>query len=195
MLRRLTTSLSFAIGLMVSPMAADVGDETISLHAMAEDCVVAKRDVCVVMASTQVLTSMDMMEHLYKNDAAKLARFAELFEVSSFKTLQTGRPAFRKFLAENAIWTLDFYNERFRAGFEDDYSYEKVRHNYAAFQLLRAQACDELNNAPCAESALWSLNNTQKGGHWDDVVTHFQMKEELAIQLPAKMLAEYKGRI
>ncbi len=188
--------LSLIASLMVATAAtADVQSETKEMQVMAENCLEQKREICVVMASTMVLNSFDSMNYLFANDPEGLTRMATLFEQSTFKSLQTGRPEFRKFIAENAIWTMDFYNERFRARVEDEYSYENVRHFYAAFQLMRAQACDELKNAPCAESALWHVANAQKGEHWPKVIDHFAMDEKLATDLPAKMMADYKGRI
>ncbi|GEM_PF-3544536 len=181
--------------LMVAPMAqADIAEDVKELQNMVQDCSLQKRDVCVVFGATQLMTDLASLNYLYTFDQDGLADLVASFEKSSFKVSSVGRPDFRKFLSENAIWTLDYYNERFLAEVDPDYSYETVRHFYAAYQLMRADACHDLKNAPCTESALWNVRNAQKKDRWPLIVERFAMDDGQATDLVTELFQTYKDR-
>lgn len=178
-----------------APMAhADLADDVLEVQNMVQDCALQKRDVCVVFGATQLMTDIPSLNYLYTNDKAGLDRLVSAFEKASFKVSSTGRPDFRKFLSENAIWTFDYYNERFLAEVDPDYSYEEVRHFYAAYQLMRADACHALKNAPCTESALWNVRNAQGKDRWPTIVERFAMEQAQSETLVAELFETYKGR-
>lgn len=116
------------------------------------------------------------------------------FEKASFKVSSVGRPDFCKFLSENAIWTLDYYNEHFLAEVDPDYSYEDVRHFYAAYQLIRADACHDLKNSPCAVSALWNVRNARKQDRWASIFDRFAMDDSQASALVDDLFKTYKDK-
>tara|TARA_R110002096_G_scaffold120749_7_gene261618 strand:+ start:6917 stop:7591 length:675 start_codon:yes stop_codon:yes gene_type:complete len=183
-----------AISLMGSMAVAGVDDDVKKIQGMVQDCVVQERDVCVVFGATQLMTDIASLNYLYTNDKAGLDTLVSAFEKASFKMSSTGRADFRKFLSENAIWTLDYYNERFLAEVDPDYAYEDVRHFYAAYQLMRADACNDLKNAPCAESALWNVRNAQTAERWPSIVERFAMEQTQAETLVSALFETYKGR-
>ncbi|MEM7241854.1 MAG: hypothetical protein AAF429_06685 [Pseudomonadota bacterium] len=193
MIKRFLLGAIFAS--IIAPVAqADVDREVADIRALVDDCVAKSRDVCVVFGATQMLTNVDMLNHFYTEDTAGLEQFVNTFERASFRIALEGRPDFRKFLAENAIWTMDYYNERFLARVDPEYIYEDVRHFYAAYQLARAAACDEADNAPCTESALWYVKNAQDKNYWDRVVDRFQILPEQSDLLLGALFEQYEGR-
>jgi hypothetical protein len=182
------------LALIGSVAQADIAEEVKDVQNMVQDCVFQKRDVCVVFGATQLMTDLASLNYLYSNDKDGLEKLVSAFEKSSFKVSSSGRPDFRKFLSENAIWTLDYYNERFLAEVDPDYSYENVRHFYAAYQLMRADACHDLKNAPCTESALWNVRNAQGKDRWPTIVERFAMEEAQSETLVSELFETYKGR-
>lgn len=174
---------------------ADIAQEIATTKTTVETCSKQGRDICVVTALTGILTSIDHLDYIFVNEPDTLANMVTSFEKSSFSVASEGRPTFRKFLAENAIWTLDFYFERFDARVNPNYSYEGVRHFFAAHQLLRADACDELNNAPCAASAMWNVKNAQNEELWPQIVERFQMQDRFVEDVPNRLFAAYQDQI
>jgi len=187
--------IALAIACLIgSAVHADVSDDVKTAQTMVQDCSQQGRDICVVFGATQIMTDIPSLSYLYETDVDALLDLVSKFEKASFKVSATGRPDFRKFLAENAIWTMDFYNERFLASNDPDYSYEKVRHFYAAYQLLRADACRELKNDPCAESALWSVASARDKNLWDGIVERFKMDTSQSSELVEDLFAAYDGK-
>ena len=193
MIKRFLLGMVFA-GFVAPVAQADVAREVADIRALVDDCVEKSRDVCIVFGATQMLTNVDMLNYFYTEDSAGLEEFVNTFERASFRIALEGRPDFRKFLAENAIWTMDYYNERFMSRVNSEYIYEDVRHFYAAYQLARAAACDETDNAPCTESALWYVKNAQDKNYWDQVVDRFQILPEQSDLLLGTLFAQYEGR-
>jgi len=172
----------------------DVEGDVADIRATVDACVEKQRDVCIVFGATQLLTNIDMLNYFFTNDQEGMEEFVQVFERASYRIALAGRPDFRKFLAENAIWTMDYYNERFVARVDPDYVYEDVRHFYAAYQLARAAACDEAENAACTESALWYVKNAQDKNYWDQVVERFEIPTEQSVDLLSSLFEEYEGR-
>lgn len=190
-------ALQFSILMLVltAPIAqADIAEEVKEVQNMVQDCTLQKRDVCVVFGATQLMTDIPSLNYLYTYDKSGLDDLVTSFEKASFKVSSVGRPDFRKFLSENAIWTLDYYNERFLAEVDPDYSYENVRHFYAAYQLMRADACHDLKNDPCTESALWNVKNAQKKDRWPSIVERFSMDDSQADDLVVGLFKAYKDK-
>ena len=187
----LGVALAACIG---SATFAGVEEDVADIRATVAACVEKQRDVCVVFGATQLLTDIDMLNHFYASDQDGMDEFVQTFERASFRIALDGRPDFRKFLAENAIWTMDYFNERFMARVNPDYIYEDVRHFYSAFQLARAAACDATENAACTESALWYVKNAQDKNYWDQVVTRFDMSPEQSQDLLGSLFERYAGR-
>lgn len=194
MLRKLIISTAIWMGATCGAHAEPERD-VVDLRTMAEGCVNQGRDVCTVFASTQILTSLENLWYLQANDPDTIDWFLAAFEKASFRVSSEGNPSFRKFLAENALWTLDYFNERFASLTDETYDYENVRHFYAAYQLMRADACDQLNNAPCAESSLWHIQNARAKDYWPQIVERYEIDDEFAVALTERLLDEYKGRI
>jgi len=176
------------------PVLAEVADEVKTAQTMIQECAAQGRDICVVFGATQIMTDIPSLSYMYDSDADALLELVSAFEKASFKVSAAGRPDFRKFLAENAIWTMDFYNERFLAENDPSYSYEKIRHFYAGYQLLRADACRELKNDPCAESALWNVANARKKGRWPGVAERFNMEPSQSQDLVNDLFVAYNGK-
>ena len=185
---------TLAMTLSVPMAQADIADEVKEVQNMVQDCTLQKRDVCVVFGATQLMTDIPSLNYLYTYDKPGLDDLVSSFEKASFKVSSVGRPDFRKFLSENAIWTLDYYNERFLAEVDPEYSYEDVRHYYAAYQLMRADACHDLKNDPCTESALWNVKNAQKKERWPSIVERFSMDDSQASDLVAGLFKTYKDK-
>ena len=173
---------------------ADTAGEVADIRALVDECVANQKDICVVFGATQMLTSTELLNHFFTEDFAGLEEFVGNFERASFRIASTGRPDFRKFLAENAVWTMDYYNERFLSRVDPEYNYENVRHFYAAYQLARAAACDEAANDACTESALWYVKNAQDRNFWDQVVERFQIPAEQHQDQLSQLFAKYEGR-
>jgi len=193
MIKRFLLGVVFA-GAMAPFAQADVAGEVADIRSLVDDCVEKSRDVCVVFGATQLMTDISMLNHFFTEDPEGLDAFVNTFERASYRIALEGRPDFRKFLAENAIWTMDYYNERFLSRVSTEYIYEDVRHFYSAFQLARAAACDETDNAACTESALWYVKNAQDKNYWDQVVDRFQMLPEQSDLLLGALFEQYEGR-
>jgi hypothetical protein len=185
---------AFALTLYAPTAHADIAEEVLKIQNMVQDCTLQKRDVCVVFGATQLMTDIPSLNYLYTHDKLGLDDLVASFEKASFKVSSVGRPDFRKFLSENAIWTLDYYNERFLAEVDPEYSYEDVRHFYAAYQLMRADACHDLKNDPCTESALWNVKNAQKKDRWPSIVERFSMDDNQASVLVGGLFETYKDK-
>jgi hypothetical protein len=180
--------------LISQPVSADIAEEVKGTQNMVQECITQERDVCVVFGATQLMTDIESLNYLFTFDQEGLDMLVSAFEKASFKVSSQGRPDFRKFLSENAIWTLDYYNERFLAEVDPDYSYEDVRHFYAAYQLMRADACHDLKNDPCTESALWNVQNAQKKDRWPSIVERFAMDDNQSTDLVDGLFKTYKGK-
>lgn len=185
---------TFLLGVFGLPASSNPESEGRAAVQQVRECAETKRDVCVVFAATQIMTSVPILNHLFVNERDVLDEVIAQFEKASFRVSAVGRPDFRKFLAENAIWTMDYYNERFLSITDPDYSYERVRHFYAAYQLLRAAACDEMQNDPCTESSLWYVNNAQNKEYWGQIVDRFAMEEAQSVALVDSLFQKYEGR-
>ncbi len=173
---------------------ADAAGEVSDVRNLVAECVSEGKDICVVFGATQLLTDVELLNHFYTEDREGLDAFIVDFERASYRIASNGRPDFRKFLAENAIWTMDYYNERFLSRVEPDYNYENVRHFYAAYQLARAAACDAVENDACTESALWYVKNAQDKNYWDQVVERFAIPSEQHQDQLSQLFAKYEGR-
>ncbi|GLQ34772.1 hypothetical protein GCM10007939_10550 [Amylibacter marinus] len=177
---------------MAVPAFADLQGDLSKLKIKTETCVEKQRNLCVVSASTQVLTSSRNLEHLFKNDPELVEWYVKIFQKASFEVAKDGRAPYRKFLSENATWALDFHSELRKFLGELPLGARRMDIAFAGYGVIRADACREIKIEHCAIAATRSVHLAHKREYWDQVIQRFEMKEPFVTILPAALIAQYE---
>jgi len=195
LLKVVATVLGLAIGSIGSSSFADLGNDLSLLKDKVEGCVETGRDVCVVAAATEVLTSSRNLNYLFDTDADMVEWYVRIFQKSSFEVAKSGRPPFRKFLTENATWALDFHSEIRKFLGQDPLGIRQREIAFAGYDLIRAEACHVLEINHCALAATRGVYNAQRRQYWDMVIERFTLKEPFRSEMPARMIAIYEDKL
>ncbi len=192
LVRVIATVIGLAAGCLGTSSLAGLEADLLNLKEKTESCIETGRNVCVVSASTQVLTSSRNLDYLFDADPDLVEWYVRIFQVASFEVAKKGRPPFRKFLSENATWALDFHSELRKFLGQQPLGVRQREIAFAGYDLIRAEACHTMKIDHCALAATRGVYNAQRRQYWDMVVERFALDEPYKSTLPTRMITFYE---
>lgn len=174
--------------------SAGLQEDLRDLKKSTETCVESQRHICVIGSTTQVLTSSKNLEYLFETDPDIVEWYVRVFQRASFEVAKSGRAPFRKFMTENATWALDFHSELRKFLGQLPLGDHQKAIAFSGYDLLRADACDEINIEHCAVAATRGVNRAHARQYWDQVVERFELEEPFKAQLPKELIEKYQDQ-